>query len=302
MVAAPAALAEVWLLDRWVVGGKLPRALPVIALVVLLINLLAAGSTSFPGVFLTAWVLVALALAQGAVTWTWRPGRVAVLGVLALSLLLAVASTYTQLTPVVTSAAHLDQAERLLHAGRREEAEAALRAAATEDPCSPLPWQHLAEVKMQEWLVTQSPQDWEQFSAASAEYARRDSRHQIQFTQQGNWRLLAWRKTGNSSQLEAAIDAYRQAVAWYPSKALLHAQLAWALHLAQRADQAAAAAQTAIQLDALNPHREQKLDQQTIYDPQVSPTGAVLSSDPSAELIVRRLRSTHTRSGPESTP
>ena len=62
----------------------MPVALPVIALVVLLVNLLAAGSTSFPGVFLTAWLLVPVALARAdAPAWTWplhRPAGLALLG------------------------------------------------------------------------------------------------------------------------------------------------------------------------------------------------------------------------------
>jgi tetratricopeptide (TPR) repeat protein len=296
----PAAILAVWLLDAWVVRGTLPRALPVIGLVVLLVNLLAAGATSYPGVFLTACLLVPLALANAdASAWKWRLARGGSLAVLLAALVLAVACARTQVSPVLGSAVAVEQANALLKAGRPADAEVALLAAARNDPWSPEPWQLVAELRLQRWIQTQAPQDWEGFSAASAEYARRDPRHHSQFTAQGNWRLAAWRKSGDAAHLAAAIDAYRQAAAWYPNRAVVHAQLAWASHLAGQNDAAAAAAEVARGLDARNPHVEQKLDRQTVYDPVLTTSGTIEAEQRSAEQIVRRLRK---GSSPEPSP
>ena len=296
----PLAFLAVWLLDGWVTNGRLPKSLPVIALVVLLVNLLAAGATSYPGVFLSVWLLVPLALAHAeAPAWTWRPARSSSLAILLGCLVLTVACARTQLNPVLASAVHMERADLHLHGRYLAQAEDSLLSAAAADGWSPDPWQSIAELRLHLWIQTQSPEDWEQFLAAANRYAARDPRHHSQFTAQGNWRLTAWRRSGERQHLHAAMDAYRQAVAWYPNRALVHAQLAWALHLDGQIDQAAAAAEVARTLDAQNPHREQKLDRQTIYDPQISPAGTIESSDPSAEQIVRRLR---TESVPELPP
>jgi len=266
---------------------------------VLLVNLLAAGATSFPGVFSTFWLLLPVALsAAHAPAWSWSPPRANALLLLLSSLVLILACARTQLSPVLGAASHLAQANHMIQTRRRVQAESMLTAAAQLDPWSPDPWQLLAEIRLQVWLQTQKPDDWRLFLAAAMEYGRRDPRHHVQFSTQGHWLLAAWRKTGDPRTLEAAIDAYRLAAAWYPGRAVVHAQLAWALHLAGRGEEAAAAADRAWQLDGQNPHREQKLDQQTIYDPEFDAQSQ--SAEPAnAEQIVRRLRSS---SGPEEMP
>jgi hypothetical protein len=295
VVGFPAALVTLWLLDGWVVAGRMPVALPVIALVVLLVNLLAAGATSFPGVFLTAWLLVPVAMAQAdAPSWNWHPPRGQALMVLAATLVLLVLCARTQVTPVLGAASHLAQAEQLARIGRAEPAEELLKTAAQLDPWSPRPWQSLAELRLQRWIQTGRAADWEAFTAATLEYHQRDPRNHAQFTAQGNWLLLAWRNTGDPRLLDNAIEAYRRAVAWYPNRAIVHAQLAWALHLAGDAEAAAKEADLALILDARHAHREQKLSEHTIYDPQ-KPSGQPPETAPrppvSAEQIVRRLRS-----------
>jgi tetratricopeptide (TPR) repeat protein len=294
LVGFPAALAAVWLLDAWVVGGRMPVALPVIALLALLINLLAAGATSFPGVFMTAWILIPLALAHAdAPAWVWRPSRSKSLPLLAAALVLLVLCARTHFTPVLGAASHLAQAENLMQSGRPAPAEQMLVTAARLDPWSPAPWRSLAELRLQKWLQTGTADDWLQFMTAAMEYRQRDPHHHAQFTAQGNWLLVAWRNTDDPRPLETAIDAYRQAAAWYPNRAIVHAQLAWALHLAGRTEEAKAEAELALELDARHDHREQKLSQQTIYDPQKTRGPAPQDAStppPSAEQIVRRLR------------
>jgi tetratricopeptide (TPR) repeat protein len=261
-------------------------------LLVLLLNLLAAGATSFPGVFNTAWILLPVALANSETpVWTWQPKRIPALALVLASLALVFLCSRTLVSPVLESAALLARADEALATRQPSEAQATLLAAASADPWSPIPWHRLADLRFQHWLATQSDTDWHDFQSAADEFARREPHHEIQFTAQGNWLLAAWRRSNDPAHLAAAIDAYRQAVAWYPERALMHAQLAWALHLAGRADEAAAAADRAIELDAKNPHAEQKLSRQTVYDPSLETT--------TAEQIVRRLR---TSTGPETLP
>jgi hypothetical protein len=68
--------------------------------------------------------------------------------------------------------------------------------------------------------------------------------------------------------------------------------LAWILHLAGKDDLACQAAQKAKELDDQIPHLEQKLRRQRIIDPQVTPTGAKLPREETAEQTVERLRKT----------
>lgn len=292
LVGYPVAFIAALLLDGWVTSGRLNGAVPVIALLVLLINLLAAGATSFPGVFNTAWILLPVALANAsAPTWTWQPQRGPALVLVLSSLGLAVLCTRTLVTPVLEASAQLAAADEALAVRRPAAAEEAFTAATRSDPWSPIAWQRLADFRLQVWLVTGDVRDWERFEAAASEFARRDPHHQSQFTAQGNWLLSAWRKSSHPTHLAGAIEAYRQAVAWYPKSAGLQAQLAWGLHLAGRSAEARQAAQQAIELDALNPHSEQKLSRQAIYDPSLA--------NQTAEQIVQLLR---TSTGPENSP
>jgi tetratricopeptide (TPR) repeat protein len=299
LIGAPAAAICVWLLDPWVERGELPPALPIVALLALLANLLAAGAVSFPGVFVWAWVLVAVALVTtGATTWTWAPPRGAALGLMAASLLLAFVCMRTGMSPVLTSSNHAAAANELLRLGRLAAGERELVAAAQADPWSPQPWQSLASLRLSIWTQTRQQDDWEQFQQAAHEYQARNPRHHVPFSDQGNWLLLAWRTSGDPQHLNAAIEAYRQAVSWYPGRALAHAQLAWALHLAGHAAEAAAQAEEAHRLNDLNPHRELKLSQQMIYDPSAG-TDSQAASGRNAEQVVSQLR---TSIGPENQP
>ncbi len=268
LIGLPTALLCLWLLDSWVAAGKLPIALPVLSLFVLLVNLLAAGATSFPGVFLTVWLLATVALANAnAPAWNWTPSRAGSLGLLAATALLAWLCMQTEFSPVLAAPNRIAAAEKLLASGRFDRASEQLLAAASEDPWSPEPQRLLAISALQQWLASKSRDDWQRFQQATAAYQRLAPRHHAVYTERGHWLLEAWRTTGNAALLDDAIEAYRQAVLWYPGRALERAQLAWALHLAGRADQARAAADEAKRLDDRTPHRELKLSRQMVYDP-----------------------------------
>jgi tetratricopeptide (TPR) repeat protein len=273
----------------------MPTTHPVIGLLVLLVNLLAAGATSFPGVFLTAWVLVVVALANArAPVWAWKPSRALSLGLFATSALLAWLCMRTEFSPVLTAPNRIAMAEQYLQGGRFDLAREHLQAAAKEDPWSPAPQRLLAHAAHQQWLASRLPDDWQRFVDASDAFQGLAPRHHATFTERGNWLLEAWRAAGDPRFLNDAIEDYRKAVLWYPGRALVRAQLAWALHLAGRTDEARAAADEAQRLDNRMPHSELKLSGQTIYDPQPGASGP-LAAPLNAEQVIRQLR---TRSSP----
>ena len=87
-----------------------------------------------------------------------------------------------------------------------------------------------------------------------------------------------------------AIEAFQRAVERYPNRALYHAQLAFALGLADEHQAARGEAERALQVDQLTPHREQKLDGQHVADPQL--VGGELKTylHETAEQTAQRLR------------
>jgi len=290
LLGLPTVALCLWALDPWVSRGNMPAALPAISLLALLVNLLAAGAASFPGVFQTAWILVPLALANANVPATiWVASGSWRIGLLVVAAVLAVACMRTEFTPVLTAPGRIAWAEHLIQTGRAEQAPQALTLAAADDPWSPDPQRLLANLALHDWIATQSPSNWDRFTSAAATYERLNPRSHATYTDRGHWFLLAWRTSGDPKHLDAAIDAYGQATMWYPGRALERAQLAWALHLAGREDEAAQAADESQSLDDRNPHVELKLSRQTVYDPQ---PGSSAQSDTSqnAELIVHKLR------------
>jgi hypothetical protein len=78
---------------------------------------------------------------------------------------------------------------------------------------------------------------------------------------------------------------------WYPNKALYHAQLAWVLHLAGEPDMARQEADKAHDLDQKMPHKEQRLNQQHVFDPYPSQPEKSPYRQETAEQTVERLRS-----------
>jgi tetratricopeptide (TPR) repeat protein len=269
----------------------MPAALPVIALVVLLVNLLAAGATSFPGVFVAAWVLLPVALADSqAPVWNWQLPRLAVFGILGVALAMLTTCVRTKLAPVLSENARVAAADEFIQQGQLPAADAELIAAARADRWSPEAWRRLADLRLQVYLQTGRAMDYESFSQAMLIFRRKNPRHHRQFEACGNWLLLAWRKSGEPMRLAAAVDSYSQAASAYPSRALGQAQLAWALHLAGQTESAAKAAAEALRLDALNPHAEQKLNAQFVYDPLISPTGITSYRPENAEQTMLGLR------------
>ncbi len=342
VIVLPSAVLAGVLLDRWVDGGQLLRWMLIVPLIVLYVNLLAAGGISFAGVAQTGWLLLALVLNQweggdsgtatqgegareddregetpafevahfrrmGLLTRSFpmflRSGRrpnlqdlptgrgqkvpaqaIAGGGVL-LALLLLVAYQQTMYGPVLRRPVQLaagaaDEAE-----SRWDLAEAAYREAAAADPYSAEPWFRMASLDHQAALADASPARLPQFEQAIAEIVKRNPHSQVVWKQIGDWRLALYRATADRVQLSGAIDAYTQCVRLYPNGNYVHAQLAWAYHVAGNREQANVEAQEALRLDARNPHRERALAQQRLVDPKKDEL-----RDENAEQSMRRLR------------
>jgi tetratricopeptide (TPR) repeat protein len=290
LLGIPAALASLWLLSSWVQSGQLATSHLVVALIALAVNLLAAGAVSFPGVFLSAWVLACVALANAAApSWTLRPPRAGALALLGAAGAVVALGMRTEFSPVLSLSNRLAEAEALIQTGRFDRAADQFRLAAADDPWSPAPHRLLAHAALQEWLVSRSPDDWQRFLNAASAFQRHAPRHHATYTERGHWFLRAWRTSDNAAHLTDAIEAYRTAALWYPGRALERVQLAWALHLAGRDAEALAAADVARQLDNRVPHRELKLDRQTIYDPPASPSTSAQGTL-NAEQALQQLR------------
>lgn len=283
--ATPFAAGCLALLHRWVCGGPLPLAVSIIALVVLLVNLLAAGGIGFPGVAQTWWVLMAVALnyVQRDDSGIVVPKAAGVLIVLA-ALGLAVACQRTALMPVIKGRLLIRAAEDLIQAGQFPAADAKLAAASRADPYSPEPWRQLAFLALRRWSDEPAAARLATFREYAERYAHLDPRSAAVHREIGDWYVVTYRRANDAANLQTAIEYYGQAVQRYPNSAILHAQLAWALATADEPEAAAAEATEALRLDDLCPHRELKLDRQTIFAGLDEPAAE------NAELVMRRLR------------
>lgn len=273
LMGLPLAALFLWRIHPWVLGGPLPVSLPAIGLVTLLVNLLAAGAVSFPGVVSSALVLFAgarfVAQPDGAgwsIPRTYRPALIVI------PLIIGVGCFWAEYSPVLRHQGLMHEAEQLLTDARRRPGDVDLaieryRAAADADPASSDPWLPLAAIHLQRWLATGDETSWGQFMSAADEWQRLRPASHRQYAQRGAWFLQAYRKSNLREHLDSAQRAYERAVDRYPASALAHAQLAWLHHLAGRREQMQAESARALELDALNPHEELKLRSSHLVDP-----------------------------------
>jgi O-antigen ligase len=296
----------------WIDRGDFPLAGLVVPIIVLLVNLLAAGAVTFPGVMSTPLVLVPLAVVWAEIgsreprdaSRIWLPrefrlSRAATAAGLFVSVALSFACLRTEYQPVLAASALIREARESSYAAQASQAIATAQAAAAADPYSPEPWRLLADLHLHDWLASGDKQDWEQFVSAANLLRIRNPRQHLDYYNRGDWYLMAWRRSGRPEDRENAIKAYRQAIDRYPNRALYHAQLAWVLHLAERPGDARKAAERAKQLDDLNPHLDQKLSVQHLVDPRFSAEGVALARTETAEQTVERLRTATGENSPQ---
>jgi len=278
LVGLPLAGVILWHIQPWILSGPLSPSLPAIGLVTLLVNLLAAGAASFPGVVSSAWILYACALsaAEGGEIG-WPLSRTYLPALIVAPLAIGIACFWTEYSPVLHHQAQMHEAELLLEPQRLRPVLVAkaierLEAAAQADPASSDPWEELAKLHLQQWLAG-NREAWQEFVEAADAWRRHRPASHRQYAQRGAWYLQAFRHAGRQDDLQSAQKAYQEAVDRYPASALGHAQLAWVHHLAGNAEQAQSQAAVAIDLDARNPHAEFKLRRSRLVDP-------VLEGDP----------------------
>ncbi|MBW8883988.1 MAG: O-antigen ligase family protein [Planctomycetia bacterium] len=317
-----------WSLEAWIARGELPLAAAIIPQIVLLINLLAAGALVFPAVIATLLVLAPVALFMASVEARRAGGRsqggresfsgegapsfksawrkrlptpsvlldpllvsrraISVLAVAAIAAVLA--CLYTEYYPVLNGRLALADAVYRLETRQYRDALPKALAAAKADALSPEPWRLLAELRLAQWEATGEDKDWETFVATADTFRELDPRHHLAWFTRGAWFLTAWKKSGRKENIEEAVAAFRKAVERYPNRAVYHAQLAWALHLAGAAEAARKEAEWAYDLDQKMPHQEQKLGHQHVVDPEPAKKPATTYREESAEQTIQRLR------------
>ncbi len=271
VLGLPLLLATLATLHEWVLHGTWTLGDMGIIFATLFLNLLAAGSTSFPGVIVTAWICGALVareesrISTEAEPTTQRDTFVPWLA-LGAGCLLAAACYFTAYRPVLQSRVRVEEGQALHLLGRVAQAEAAYRAAAAEDPWSPVPWQNLAVLQLQLRQSVERASFDAALAEATDEMLARSPHSSNSWLQVGNWKLLAYRFTGRDSFLEEAVRAYEIAAGFYPNGAFLHAQLAWVHHLRRDDPAAQHEAQLALQLDSTHSHAERKLAARRLED------------------------------------
>ena len=177
--ALPIGVLALFGLDRWTKQGTLSPTLLGIAWGVLLVNLLAAGGISFPGVATSFWVLLALgiflsepSLASGQEeTRTLSPQTTKNLcsGLALVAIGLLAACYFTAYGPVLAAKAKEDAATRQPH-----HAETFLLQAAEADPWSAEPWIQLANLAYVQWQVDPTPERFERFLQFNQEVFKRN--------------------------------------------------------------------------------------------------------------------------------
>jgi hypothetical protein len=249
---AAVCLAIFW---PWVRGGRLSPAVPAIAILVLLVNLSAAGGLGFPGVAGTLWLLAAVGLNA----MQSRPPRPAPRGSAAIGLVvglsLAVACYATAYRPVLECQAAMREAEH-----RTLDQKEYYVAATTADPLATEPWLRLARCSITQWGQTRFTPHLEEFEQAISQAERRAPNSSAIWLAAGGAYLTIFENTGRKDAIEKAVDACRRAVELYPNSGLARAR--WALALRAAGDRPASRREAlrALELDQITPHADKKLD------------------------------------------
>jgi O-antigen ligase len=255
LLGLPLAVTTTLCLGPWVERGCLPRFLPAVGVVVLLVDLLASGGIGFPGVAGTLWLLLALGL-QGEPPRALHPAGA--WGALLVALVLTLACYATAYSPVLECQAQLRRAER-------EPAKAVehIEAAATADPLAVEPWRQLAAIAFENWRQQPSADAFHRFEGAVAKILELAPNSAPAWLAAGDWYFRASSKlspgVGRSAAQAVAAADYRRAAHLYPNSPLGQAKLAGACRAAGDSTGFREAAAAALRLDSATPHLDKKL-------------------------------------------
>lgn len=249
MAVQATAVVALW---NWVRDGELPAVALLAGCAGLLTNLCFAGGIGMPGVAGSLWIPLALALNASPRGGALREiSRASALQLVASALALACFCYWSAHRPVSRCAARLAAARAATASNPRLAAE--LFVAATEaDPLSSEAWLTLAEWDLETRQGSPS-------ADTAAAYRDRIS----MALERRPFSAGLWAKAGEGydslHDVERSVEAYRQATALDPTRAVLRARLALALQERHNLPAAREQAHEALRLDDQMPHVEQKL-------------------------------------------
>ena len=275
---------------RWVVSGTMPVAVIVVAISGCLINLLAAGGIGFPGVAMSLWCLMAVALNLSGSQRSQLAGTKKQWFTVGVVVCAAFAFYVGGYRAAMTANAQIERGKQALRQRDPSRAEASFLAAAAADNYAPEPWMILVDVYFRQWMSTQQSSDLQKLNQSIQESLRRNSKSFAMHRHFGDLYLAAYTKFSQPSLLVSAIDHYEEMVERYPHHAIMHAQLAWALALADRNQDAVEEAEMALELDSVCTHAEHRLAVLHLYDGEVGSEYEKLRGRQVAEPIMHRLR------------
>ena len=274
-------------LHPWVQRGHLSPALVKIALLAWMVSLLVSGGIGIPGVAVTGWLLMAVALPVGNFE---KPGERRVTGsTLAAWALMTLLFYFSGLLPLYRAERSLEagdkayaqaqqelrkyvQAEQETKKKRMEKAEQSWEGAriawldATEsDPYTSKPWIRLTQLYWQRWKFRQLDTDYEQMGRAAEQVIRHNRRSYVIQTMIGDWHLAAY-QAPYPERLDNAMQAYLEAQRLYPKSAIIAARLAWIYHMKGEGKKSLEQVKLALKWDQLNPHMEFKLGLRYLFD------------------------------------
>ena len=256
-----------WLMHSWVAHGPLPRWLAPLGMGVLLVNLLAAGGISFPGVMITFWVLIAV-MTCGVSQRGWRPSPLASLVFFTPFVLgLLLTCHQTAYRPVLGRERLMAAASLARNRGRYYEHIEIVEEAAEIDPWSALPHLHLARETAEDWVALEDQEDLARCEFHLQRMLDLDA-HSSQTEASAGFIYLLLLEVEIGDQVELrkkSIEHFQRAAELYPNDAMTHAQLAFVYYDFGMAAPAKASAARALELDALCPHEERKLANRQIF-------------------------------------
>jgi hypothetical protein len=253
-----------WIWRGWVEEGQLPRRLPLIAVVALLINLLAAGGIAYPGIAGSLWLLVAIGLnssdgfgdrsfissSRSRTThfleskvgrWTACVGLAAMLA----------AAIWTEYLPIMACRLRLSIADAAQAAGRGDQLRAALEAAKTADPWSSEAAARLAAQRFADYQALPTPTQRQLLQEADAAARQLAPRRSNVWAQSADFAAAIHHNTGSVEDREAAAHYFERAIDLFPSHAELRSKAAKFWQSAGASDRAREAAAEAVRLDDL---------------------------------------------------
>ena len=254
LLGLPLAAACTAMLTPWIIWGRLPVFLPAIGVLVLLVNLLAAGGMGFPGVAGSLWLLMALgANLSGHARVSLFP-RSTALAALTAAVALAVTCYASAYGPVLRSGGAMRRAWE-----EPSEAPEHLQEAAEADPLAAEPRLQLAAFAFHRWQQNPTPEIFKTFERRTAEALELAPRSASMRMVSGDRYLDAFLETRQEDYAEKAVRTYGRAVDLDPNNGLGRAKLAVALRASGDEPGFQEQAAAALRLDELTPHADRKL-------------------------------------------